>query len=84
LESIKRYYRIDRREINFIKCILEAYDGIAMLTTVDPEAGIVLLHISSGCENDVDMIFQDLKKDIMIEHISERPMGSNITGQNPL
>ena len=71
METIKKYYRIDRREICFIKFIVEAYDGLAVLTTVDPEAGIVILYIAPGCEADVETILQELKKDIMIEELDE-------------
>ncbi len=67
METIKKYYRVDRREICFLRFIFEGYDGIAMLTTVDPDAGFVAFHISPGCEEDVEMILQDLKNDIMIE-----------------
>jgi len=67
LESITKYYRVDRREIFFLKFILEAYDGIAMFTTIDPAAGIVMLHVSPGCESEVDMVLNDLKKNILIE-----------------
>ena len=66
-ETIKRYFRVDRREIAFIKFIFEAYDGIAVLETLDPNAGIVVFHIAPGCERDVDAILQDLKKEIAIE-----------------
>jgi hypothetical protein len=66
LETIKKYYRVDRREISFLKFILEAYDGIATLTTIDANAGLVLLRIAPGCETDAEMILQDLKKEIMI------------------
>ncbi len=38
METIKKYYRIERKEICFLKFIFEAYDGIAMLTTVDPDS----------------------------------------------
>jgi hypothetical protein len=41
-----------------------------MLRTVDPEAGIVALHISPGCEAVADMILDDLKQAIMIEDSS--------------
>ena len=66
-ETVKRYYRVDRREIAFVKFILEAYDGLAVMETLDPMAGMVVFHIAPGCEADVDMILQDLKKEIIIE-----------------
>ena len=69
IESIKKYYRIDRREISFLKFILEAYDGLAILTTVDSKKGIVVINIAPGCEADVKMILQDLKQNVMIEDI---------------
>jgi len=69
VETTKKYYRIDRREIAFLKFILEAYDGLAVLTTVDSEKGIVVINIAPGCEADVEMILQDLKKNVMIENI---------------
>jgi hypothetical protein len=69
VETTKKYYRIDRREIAFLKFILEAYDGLAVLTTIDSEKGIVVINIAPGCEADVEMILQDLKKNVMIENI---------------
>ena len=65
--SAKRYYRIDRREIAFFKFILEAYDGLAVVSTLDPQTGIVVLHIAPGCEQDVEKIVEDLSRDIMME-----------------
>ena len=67
MKTLQKYYRIDRREISFLKFIIESYDGTAVLRTVDPKAGIVALHISPGCEPVVDMILNDLKQEIMIE-----------------
>ena len=67
MKTKRKYLRVDRREICFIKFIFEAYNGIATITTVDPDQGIVILCVAPGCENDVEMILQDLKKDILIE-----------------
>lgn len=67
VETIKQYYRVDRREIAFIKFIVEAYDGIAVLETLDPMAGIVVFHIAPGCERDIDALLEDLKREILIE-----------------
>jgi hypothetical protein len=69
LNTIKKYFRVDRREIAFLKFIFEAYDGIVTITTVDPDQGVVLFSIAPGCEDDVEIILQDLKKDILIEQI---------------
>lgn len=67
METIKKYLRIDRREISFLKFIIEAYDGIASLTTVDSDSGVVRLQIAPGCEDDVEIVLKDLKKYIMID-----------------
>ena len=67
MKTIRKYYRIDRSQISFLKFILESYDGAAVLRTVDPAAGVVAFHISPGCEPVVDMILRDLKQEIRIE-----------------
>lgn len=67
MKTIKKYFRIDRKEICFLKFILEAYDGIATLTTIDARQGIILLRIAPGCEDEVETILQDLKKDTIIQ-----------------
>jgi hypothetical protein len=70
VQTIIRHYRVDRREIAFIKFIFEAYDGIALLRTMDPAKGIIRLHIAPGCEDPVDRIVQDLKKKILIQRLA--------------
>jgi len=81
LKTIKKYYRIERKEICFLKFIFEAYDGIAMLTTVDPDSGVVMFHIAPGCEDDVEMVLQDLQHHIMIERYYDRDQESGIRNQ---
>jgi hypothetical protein len=68
-ETIKKRYRVDRRKIAFIRFILEAYDGLAILTTLDSGTGLVEFQIAPGCEQDVAAILHDLKKDILIEPV---------------
>ena len=70
MKTTERYYRVDRRQIAFIKFIFEAYDGIAGLRTTNPIKGIIKLHIAPGCEEQVDRILQDLKKEILIQRIA--------------
>ena len=58
---------MDRREIAYLRFIFEAYDGIAVVKTVDAQKGIIVLHVAPGCDDDVDDVLQDLKKEILIE-----------------
>lgn len=67
VETDKWRYRIDRREIAFFKFILEAYEGIAVLTTDDPRRGLISIRVAPGCEEEVRCVIEDLKRRIMIE-----------------
>jgi len=69
LKTIEKYFKIDRREISFLKFIFEAYDGIGVLTTIDAKSGIIVLKIPPGCEADADALIEDMKKDITIEPV---------------
>ncbi len=66
-ETVKRYYRVDRREIAFLRFIFEAYDGLATIETINPESGVIVFYIAPGCETDVDTILRDISADIMME-----------------
>ena len=67
MESRKRYFKMDRQQIGLLRFMLEAYDGIATLTTVDPAAGRVLLLVPPGCDAAVDTLLADLSGDIYLE-----------------
>lgn len=69
VETIKRYYKINKKEICFVKSILEAYDGMAVLRTVDPNEGIIEISIIPGCEEDITTILNDLRNYISIDMI---------------
>ena len=72
-KTVKQYYRVDRSQIAFMRFIFEAYDGIAVIETLDPAAGLIVLHIAPGCEPDVAFVLQDLKKDILMERAEKVP-----------
>jgi hypothetical protein len=69
LNTTRRFYRIDRRDISFLRFILEAYDGMAVLTTRDAALGIVSITMAPGCEALVDDVVTALAAggDIHIE-----------------
>lgn len=53
LHTRKWHYRVDRTQIAWLRFLLEGYDGIAVLETLDPAAGRVVLHVAPGCAPDV-------------------------------
>ncbi len=67
MNTIRRMFRVDRKEIAFLKFIIEAYDGIAVMRTLDAAAGRVMLSIAPGRQAEVDMILRDLGRDMLIE-----------------
>jgi hypothetical protein len=60
METINRCYRVDRRRISFVKFILEAYDNVAVMSTLDARKGIVRVAIAPRCESLVEGIMQSL------------------------
>ncbi len=67
MQTSTQYLRVDRSQVGFLKFILEAYDGVAVLSTINPALGVVALRIAPGCEDVVKMIVDDLKAEIRIE-----------------
>jgi len=72
MQCRKKYVRVDKRQIGFMKFIFEAYDGIANLTTIDAALGIISINIPKGCDEVVDNLLKTLGRDILIESLEER------------
>lgn len=47
---------IDPVQIHYLRFILEAYEGIAVLSTIDRKMGLVQINAAPGCEPDVHSI----------------------------
>ena len=62
METIQRFFQVDRREINYLRLIIESYDGMAVVRTIDPYKAVIELRISPGCENIVFELLESLKK----------------------
>ncbi len=73
LHTTQRYFRINRRNISYLRFILEAYDGVAVLTTVDAREGIVKVLIAPGSEHLVAELLDALcaSRDILMEPLPD-------------
>lgn len=75
METIKRFFQIERREINYFSWIIESYDGMAIVKTIDPHRAIVELRISPGCESLIFELLDSLNKNEGIKLIPEELTG---------
>jgi hypothetical protein len=55
----------------YLKFILEAYEGMNVMSTVDNVAGIIRIAIMPGFENDMDELLAELGKQVKMEAIND-------------
>jgi hypothetical protein len=53
-----RYVVVRPGEIHYLRFLLEAYEGLAIASTVQPQLGLVRLSIAPGCEQDVESLLR--------------------------
>lgn len=76
----RQYYRVDRRKISLLKFTFEAYEGVAVVTTLDARQGTVFLAVAPGCEQMVRDIMADLGTSFMIEPWEPPAAQDTLTG----
>ena len=69
MDTVQWYFRIRRKDIAYLKFILESYEGLGVLRTVDPRSGIVEVMVPPGMERDMEMVLEGLGDEIPMERI---------------
>jgi hypothetical protein len=69
-----RYFRVARHDLVYLKFILEAYEGLCVMSTVDRDSAVVRIGYPGTSEADVDGLMGALAMDIRIDQIP-RPEG---------
>ncbi len=69
LEPSVRFFRVDRRDLVYLKFVLEAYEGMSTLSTVEPKEGIVRLSIPAGFEKDMHLLIDALSTEIPLTEV---------------
>ncbi len=75
MRTVKQFYRVDRRRINLIRFVFEAYEGVAVVTTLDAASGTIVLAVAPGCEAMAVEIMDDLGRTFLIESLPSDPLG---------
>jgi hypothetical protein len=73
---ICRYFKVAHRDMVFLKFILEAYEGMNVMSTVDNKSGIIRIAIMEGFEADMGRLLADLGQQVAMEAVewSDEPL----------
>ena len=63
MQTIKCVFRVNRRDISYLRWIIESYDGLAVVRTLDPHAAFVEIMISPGCKEQVLELLDSLREE---------------------
>ncbi|MBL0224798.1 MAG: DUF4911 domain-containing protein [Geobacteraceae bacterium] len=66
---IFRYFRVLHRDMVFLKFILEAYEGMNVMSTVDNVSGIIRIAVMEGFEVDMDGLLAELGRQVAMEAV---------------
>ncbi|MBU2548401.1 MAG: DUF4911 domain-containing protein [Proteobacteria bacterium] len=72
MESTRIKLTINPRRIAWLKFLLDSYEGLALLRTLDPEAGRVELYIGPGAEEETAGLLHSIKGGLgLVEGLSD-------------
>ena len=63
MQSIRRSFVTERSKIGYIRFTIESYDGMALVSTVDPHKAMIELKISPGCEGMILELLESFRRD---------------------
>jgi hypothetical protein len=70
LEQCVRFFTLPRRHMTFFKFIMEAYEGLATLSTADKLNGIVRLSWDCRSTSDLEQLLSALQQEIQLVEVS--------------
>lgn len=65
-----RFFRVARRDLVFLKFILEAYEGLSTMSTADRKEGIVRISFSEWGREDLGSLLDSLASEIGILEVA--------------
>ena len=64
------FYRIDPYEIHYLKFILEAYEGLATLTTLNSKTGLIQLAVPPERQGSLESLLEALGRELGLERVT--------------
>lgn len=66
---IKKYFKLKRKDIVLIQFIIEGYEGMATVTTMDPHLAVIQIAIIPDFVSEMNHIIKSLGNNYGIEEI---------------
>ena len=70
MDTISLIIQIPPQEIAYLSFIIESYEGVAVVRTIDPRAGLVELMVSPHFQVEMDAILLDLAREFPVQNVS--------------
>ena len=70
-ETGSHYYQLANRDMVYLKSILEAYEGLNTMSTIDGKRGIVRVSFPLCFAGDIEALMQEIAKEIQITEVTQ-------------
>ena len=64
-----RYFKVAPRDMVYLKFILEAYEGMNVMSTVDNKVGVIRIAIMPGFVEDMDGLLAEMGRQVTMEPV---------------
>jgi hypothetical protein len=72
-QTSKYRLSINRKEICYLQWVVEAYDGMASMRTINPKTGQIEISIAPGCREEIVSLINHLKEEGIIHDPLKTP-----------
>ena len=66
MNTVQKYFRVNPRDMVYVKSIVESYGGLAVQSTLDPQKGIMAWMISPHRLKEAEELIASLQKEVAI------------------
>jgi 23S rRNA G2069 N7-methylase RlmK/C1962 C5-methylase RlmI len=71
MNTNKHVFRVDSRDINYLRLTIESYDGMGVVRTLDPQVALIEVQVAPGCEQLFFDLIGSLSKDENIRLVEQ-------------
>lgn len=72
-DTVTVLVRVPRREIAYFNFLLESYEGLASVSTLDPKEGVLELQVPPELMDELKAFLSGLKEEIPLELLEVNP-----------